>query len=186
MTRLRGVLMASVTLLAAQSVAAQSSATDRGSFLVAGSASFSSNRTAGDDDRLTVLNVNPTIQYFVAPGVAVGASLGLGRASADNVTSTTIGIGPILTLYFNQVSPTVLPFISAEFNVSQTLIETQITDNDVTNTGIQGAAGLLLLLSNSVGINAQLFYRHLNVSAGDSDLDGNSYGLAFGISAFVF
>ena len=176
----------SLTLLATQSLAAQSHATDRGSIAVGGSASFTSGKAEGADDRTTLLDVRPMVQYFVGPGVAVGGTLTVGRSSNGNTTSTTLGIGPLLTFYFNQVSPTVLPFISAEFTVGQTSFDAPVAVADANTSTIQGAAGLLFMLSSSVGVNSQLFYRHQNFSQDGDDSEANVFGLAFGIAAFVF
>ncbi len=187
MNKLGAFLMAGTfTLLAAPVLQAQSHATDKGSIAVGGSASFSSNKAPGGSDRTTVLDLRPSLQYFLAPGVALGGQLTLGRASSDNTTSTTIGIGPLVSYYFGRISTSVVPFVSAEFSVAQNSFDSSIGGEDITSTGIMGAAGLLLLLSNSVGVNAQLYYRHLNLSNDIADVDGNSYGLAFGIAAFVF
>jgi hypothetical protein len=154
---------------------------------VGGSASFASNKPPGSSERTTVLDLRPALQYFVAPGLAVGGQLTLGRASSDGGTSTTLGIGPLVSYYFGPVSARVQPFVSAEFNIAENSFDSSsISDQSVTSTGVMGAAGLLLLLSNSVGVNAQLYYRHINTSSDLADLDGNSYGLAFGIAAFVF
>jgi hypothetical protein len=175
-----------LTLMVTQALSAQSHATDRGSIAVAGSASFASNKSPGTSERVTVLDLRPAVQYFFAPGVAVGGQLTLGRSSSDGGSATLLGIGPLISYYFGQLSPRVQPFVSAEVSVVRSAIDSPLGDDEATNTGLMGAAGLLLLLSNSVGVNGQLYYRHVNLSSDFADLDGNSYGLAFGIAAFVF
>ena len=55
-------------------------------------------------------------------------------------------------------------------------------DDSDTQTGYRAAAGALYLLARHVGLTGELFYE----AQGFEDLDVNTFGLAFGITAFVF
>lgn len=163
---------------------AQTSALDRGSINIAGDAAFTSSGSAsnGDDDRTTQLIIRPTAQYFVIPGLALGGEVVVAHTSRDNNSSTSIGAGPSVAYYFGRGERTVHPFVSASLTVLRTSFENDFTDQSTSATAYRGSGGILLMLSRSVGITGELFYQGQN----SEDFDRNTYGLAFGVSAFVF
>jgi len=169
-------------LLSALPVTAQGYATDKGSIRIGGSGNFSSSKSEGAENRTTILDLRPDVQYFVAPGLALGGELSLTRSSNGDASNTLVGIGPIASYYFGGAERT-QPFVSARLGVSQATFG----GDDLTQTSMRGAAGLLMLLSSSVGVSSELFYSYTRVEfAGTGDSNSNNFGLALGIAAFLF
>jgi hypothetical protein len=161
---------------------AQTSAIDRGSVLLDGDASFTSN-TAGvnNDDRMTLLTVRPAVQYLILPGFAIGGVVSLAHSSLNGLSSTAFGVGPAVTYFFGKGERNFYPFVSGHLNLDRVIYS---GDQDARNVfSYRGAGGVLLMLSRSVGLTGELFYRGQN-SRGNSN--SNSFGLAFGVSAFIF
>lgn len=179
-------LIATLTLLfiPAAVLHAQTSMLDRGSINIAGDAAFTSSGSpsSGSDDRYTKLIISPTAHYFVLPGLAVGGDVVVGYASAKNSSATNFGAGPSVAYYFGRGERTVYPFISASLTLLRTISKNSVSDQSRSATAYRGSGGALLMLSRSVGITGELFYQGRN-SEGN---EWNTYGLAFGVSAFVF
>jgi hypothetical protein len=176
-------------------VLAQSYAVDRGSVLIDGQASFTSTgaEVNGEeaDDRVTQLSISPSLQYFLLPGLAVGGEIRFSRRSDEDDTSWAYGIGPAVTYYFGAAADRYwYPYLGATF---QLIREERNRDEgpdpaDITTRGYKGAAGAVFMISRSVGFNVELFYQVFEQELEDSDaeFEANTYGLAIGISAFVF
>jgi hypothetical protein len=156
--------------LASAPLAAQSHAIDRGSMILSGGAQFSGHEYDDDDGWSTFAFLNPSVQYFVTRGLALGGQLSAGRSSGGGNTYYTIGIGPAASYYFGAPEETLHPFVSAS------LFSTR-SDGESTST-YQGSVGLMKLISPSVGLDASLFYTGIG--------RGKTVGVGLGFSAFTF
>ncbi|NIP82845.1 MAG: hypothetical protein GWM90_27930 [Gemmatimonadetes bacterium] len=186
MKKLLRAPLALALLLGVPAVAgAQVPALDRGSLLLDGQASLTSAGVDGQDDRTTNLTLTPSIQYFVTRGLALGADAVLGRSSSGDFTSTAYGIGPTATYYWI-LDANVHPFLSGSVLFGSTNRETPVGEIDSSETQLRGAVGLLFLLTDAVGVNTELFYAHRSLEVEDLEEDSDVYGLAVGISAFIF
>ena len=154
------------------SASAQSHALDQGSVILDGSAGISS-VGVGDGDRLTTATVAPRVQYFVRPGLAVGGRALLYYFSSDGESTTSVGAGPELTYYFGPAEQVLHPFVSANTSVGR--------QGGGTTYGYEVSAGLLRMISRTVGLNGRLYYQ-----AFDSTSNYDTFGLALGFSAFTF
>jgi hypothetical protein len=153
---------------------------DRGSLLVGGSAGWSSASTGGSDgSRFSTLMLNPSVLYFVAPGLALGGDATLVRYARDDNSSTSAGIGPAIAYYFGGARRPVYPFVSANVQYAH---NSSLGDSYST-WGYMGSAGAVAMLDDAVGINGSLYFRN---DRDNLDEWHNTVGLAFGISAFVF
>lgn len=157
---------------------AQPAALSGGSVLVGGQASLSVESSSGDDDDTTWLMLLPSVQYFVSNGLALGGELQLTHASGGGFSSTSYGAGPAVSHYFVQDGD-VHPFLRASLRA----VRFTGGDDDSNAFGVGGAAGVLFLMTESVGIDAALYYDRTEYE-GDSNI--SSLGLALGVSAFVF
>jgi hypothetical protein len=158
------------------------SALDRGSLLLGGQAHFESTGESGDDEfdfRVSRLSINPALQYFVAPGLAVGGELIVERIALGELASTTIGIGPRLGYYFGGAGAAVHPFIatSGTFYYSPT--------DESTAIGVRPSLGLLVMLARSVGITGEGFFRY-DAALSEGEGSTNTFGFAAGLAAFLF
>jgi hypothetical protein len=161
---------------------AQTSPVDRGSVLIGGDASFTSVGidNGASDGRVSQLSVNPNGQYLIRPGLAVGGDVLFTYVSDDGSNTTRYGVGPAVTYFFGRGERSYYPFVSGSFGVTHARDDN--LDEDRTQTSYRGAGGLLVMLSRSVGVSGELFYQHID----NAQLQTNTFGIAFGISAFVF
>ena len=173
---------------------------DRGSWLVGGSASLVSQEVlqggvpGEETERATLVTLRPSAQYFVIPGLAVGADLTLAYSAQDDFSTTTLGAGPSLGYYVGGPDRRAVPFVATRLSVqrSSVRVDTDLPfgfDLDRTQTRLvfDVSGGGLVMLARNVGVTGELFY-----SVTDNDLDDDdrpatdAFGLRFGIAAFVF
>jgi hypothetical protein len=171
---------------------AQGYAVDKGSVNVGGTASFTSSKATTADvaqPRLTTLGLAPHLLFFLAPGIAVGGEASLGRTSSDGNSTTQYGLGPAIEYYFGHEERNWYPFVGASVRFSHVSGDGQLGSDF---RDLRASAGLLFLLSPSVGVNSELYLSRTHTTfespATLEELDSNTtaFGLAIGISAFVF
>ena len=186
MTKLPEPLRIFVPLLtifsSAVHVSAQQPALEQGSALLSGQASFTVQDT-GDDDKATTIALSPYVQYFFSTGLAIGGELQFSRTSQGDRTFTTYGIGPAISYYFVRPSD-VQPFVRGSLRLAHAKTETSSIDDSRDLVGFRGAAGLLILLSDAVGLDLSLYYDRLQHRDG-IELELDTFGLAVGVSAFL-
>lgn len=184
MKTLRSVVGACAILAALPALAhAQSYATDRGSMLVGGTASFSSSGTrsnGGPWNRTTRLDLAPRVQYFILPGLAVGGDLSFSRAFGD-VTTTHYGAGPTVSYYFGRAERAWYPYLRARVGLYRVVYGDEAQPSQ-TSRGYAASGGVLLMLSRAVGLDAALTYE----MPSDDQPDFRTLAFGLGISAFVF
>lgn len=163
---------------------AQPAALSGGSVLLGGQASFSVDSDSETDENATSLTLLPSVQYFVSPGLALGGTLRLTHTSEDDFSSTSYGAGPAISYYFVQDGG-VHPFVRASVQALRFSSGVDTNESDTNIFGFGGAAGILFLLTDGVGIDAAFYYDRLEYG-GDSDFNTSSLGLALGVSAFAF
>jgi len=168
------LILLTAFLLMPMSASAQSYPVDRGSWIVGGSASLTSRSTGFNDERQTSLLINPEAQYFVIPNLAVGGSAGIFFFSFDDDSETSVFLGPAVSYYIGGPNRRLYPFVSGtvrfdveEFTDSATLL-------------LEG--GGAYMVARNVALTGTLFYNAQLEDMGDQ----NSFGLRFGVSAFVF
>jgi outer membrane protein len=191
---LRLLLAAAAAVAAIPSAAhAQAPALNTGSLRIAGSASLSvedadSGGPNDDGDNTTTFLLSPTVQYFVRPGLALGGTFQIRRASDGDITGTSYGIGPAATYYFVR-GDDLHPFVTGSVRYGRSRVEGLAgADIESDELGFRAAAGILFLLSESVGIDAGLYFDRVRNESGPLATETNvtSFGLAVGVSAFVF
>lgn len=159
-----------------------SHALGRGSLLIGGHGHFQSTGSNDDDDfdiRVSELRVNPSLQYFVAPGFAIGGELTVHRLALGGLAGTTFGIGPRFSYYFGGPGAAVHPFLAT----SGTFLFSP--SDDGLAIGVRPSVGLLVMLARNVGITGEGFFS-FDTPLSDDGGSTNTFGLAVGIAAFVF
>jgi hypothetical protein len=196
--RIRLVFTVAMAVLVPASARAQA-ALDRGSIQISGSASLSSSQTSinGDEqDRVTSIVLAPSALFFIAPGLAVGGELAFARNTAGDASSNMVAIGPAIAYYFGSAERTVHPFVGGTVKYARSSFEAAGgADSDRNNWTYEGSGGLLFLFTPGVGVSGRLYYRSTR-QTGEStiggttvdspEFEGDDFGLAFGITAFVF
>ena len=179
-------------LLLAPSVFAQSYAIDKGSYLLGGTVSFSSQGGelffSGDEDgdRATIISVNPTFGYFITPGVALGGDVQFTKSSQSDFSSTTIGIGPSIAYYFGQPTTRTFPFIGATIGYLRSAYDLG-EDFEPTSISVNGyqfgvSGGLSHMIARNVALTGALFYQSQTFRGAS----GDTFGFRGGVTAFVF
>jgi hypothetical protein len=189
MPRCRICLLVTVMTVVASAASAQRYATDRGSWQLAGSASFTStgsdNEGTEDDARATSLIISPRVRYVIIPGLAIGADATIGHSSSGDFEATALGIGPSVTYYFGGPAR-VLPYVNVHAFVTTTDVNAPLLDTDGSGRTFGAGAGVLAMLSSAVGVTSELFYRIDRSEVEDFTSKSNTFGLAIGIAAFIF
>lgn len=174
---------------------AQGYATDRGSFLIGGTASLSSSGNDFEDGRTTALLISPSAQYFVIPGLAIGGTVGWAYASFDESSVSSLSVGPRLSYFFGTSAQNIYPFVSASVGYLRSSFDSDAVDRTSTGTQFDVSAGAALMIAKNVGLTGELFYTKWSeetdngtILLGDiiTALGTDSFGLRFGVSAFVF
>jgi hypothetical protein len=187
--RMRKHLLALILLAASAAPAlAQTYAIDRGSIVLDGTVSYTSQGgdlyESADGDRLNTALLNPSVMYFISPGLAIGGDLYVERISVSDASLTTLGIGPAISYYFGEPESTVYPFVSA--NVVYANLSSDF--GDASGFGVAFGGGAAFMLSRAVGLVAEAEYmlESLEIDGVGESTDGNTFRLGLGIAAFLF
>ena len=170
-------------------VAQPSFAIDKGSNLIAGTASFAN--MSGDlyewgDDSQSIFTLEPSFAHFIIPNFAIGADLSLVHISAGDESYTDIGIGPLVVYAFGKQESATYPFVSAGVKYLHTG-----NDDSVNGNSFSFAGGVILLPAQQqhLGIILQAMVS-LNSMKGDwegaKSESGTIIGVGVGLLGFVF
>ena len=191
-------------LFSAPAARAQSpdSPIQKGSIAIGGTADISHTEPDGSGSALTIIQAFPRLGYFVVKGLALSANGRYRRVSAEDQaavrdqTSTEWGIGPGVSYYVATRLPRLFPFVSTRVLYNRTSNHAEIlpagpeVDSRITTVVWLGSAGALFILGKHVGLTSEVFYQRNNNTirngTAESTSDSNTYGIQWGISAFIF
>jgi len=185
-------------LLAAAPAFAQSTAVSKGSWIISGSAGFSQSHDDLSDQTQTFVNASPTALMFIASRFAVGGTVTAGYSKAGSSKFTSFGVGPSARYYMGDSSSKWLSFVSAsvfpQWGSSKltTFVNGVATpvDIDQTNLAMDASLGLTRLLVTHVGVTGEAYFTRVKRSATNggttNDFTTNSFGLRFGLTAFLY
>ncbi len=174
---------------------AQGSPTQKGSLQLAGTAGWSHTKQTSTNATLNELQVSPRVGYFVVRGLALSGNLLFGRISTEGGALTQWGVGPELAYYPGIHSSTVYPFVSARtlfiWNRNHTSSQSSSPTLKSSNGQWSLSGGALFMVGQHVGITGELYYRHERISSEnpgfpDNTSRLNTYGVQWGVAAFVF
>jgi hypothetical protein len=196
-------------VLMAVAAFSQTFPTDKGSLIVGGSVSFTS--SSGDlyenpqGKGSTEISLAPFADYFVSPGLAVGGSVIFYKESQGDNSQTTIGLGPEVRYFFGgNVKPKMIkgknyPYAIGSFlwentkHKSTMYAKTSVPSGSpnfeykTTFTSISLGAGILHMLTGSVGVSAQVTYNMDKSKYEDGEaVKGNKIKFWVGITAFKY
>ena len=157
-------------------------ATDKGSMMIGGSASFQS--SGGDvrgDDRLSVITLDTKIMHFIAQNLGIGGSVQFINQSQGDESLTYIMIGPTVAYYFGAADKKILPFVRGTFLYGN-------LSDEYSETIIKFGAGFTYMISTAIGLTSEAYYQLENYSpdGGGDSVSGNTFGIELGISAFIY
>ena len=182
---------------------AQGSPIQKGSIAIGGTADISYTEPVDGGAGLTIVEAFPRFGYFVAKGLALSLNGRFRRASSEaqatvkDQTSTEWGIGPGVSYYVATPVPRLFPFVSARVLYNRTTTHAELVpsgteiESRITTDVWLGSLGALFMLGQHVGLTSEAFYQRNNNKirsgqAAETESDSNTYGLQWGISAFIF
>lgn len=168
--------------LSTQSFAQADYAVDKGSFIIGGSASFSS--FGGDirgDDRVSIISINPLLGYFVIPNLAIGGTFSYTSYSWDDESNSSFGLGPSVAYFIGDQNSKTYPFIGGSFIYTS-------DDDDYTKTDFRFTGGAAFMIAKNVAVTGSVYYmmESLKYEGAEESISGNTFGIELGITAFVF
>jgi len=191
---LRTIVVLTFVGLALPAAAQSRGPTDKGSILVAGSASIArSTSEVGDIEvKTTGVSLNPSLLFFIAPKFAIGGRLGLSRVSNDDGDATSWLLGPAARLYFGEPSARTLPYLGASVSFGGFSSDDNASNQSVSSDvwGIEGIAGLTWMVSRQVGITGEAFFERATIESDNAVFSAEQkrtdFGIRFGFAAFLF
>ena len=188
-----------LSIAGAEGVSGQSNAFDRGSVLIGGEGSltftkdtfdFATQDGQGSRER-TELIVAPSVEYFLIPGLALGGRVSIRRQEGG---TWSLGGGPALRYFFLKGEQVWSPYLSGSLEFGKTWLSDYTKDPNFHS--YRGAVGTVFMVSTGVGIHTEAFYDFLHWNHGipdavnapdrEDEIERREYGLAVGISVFVF
>ncbi len=181
-----------VGLLSSEVFSQPQFAVDKGSFGIAGTASFNSQgEGALGGNRATTINISPSLIYFLVPGLGVGGSFDYSRTSGD-LGFDSFGIGPTAAYYFGGKEARTFPVVRFKYLY-------RFGDNDlseITTNQFQFSIGSTFMLAKNVGLLTEAFYTYNRdtfkwqgspfFETSSTTSTSNALGIRVGIDLFVF
>ena len=186
------VFTLSLLLILPALLVAQEYAVDKGSMLVGGEAYFAS--MGGDlykdldDNKMTVMTISPTLMYFIAPGLGIGADLEFTKTSQGDLSSTTMGIGPGIAYFFGDASSTMYPYLSASYVLGSEKVKYDSDEVKVSTGNIVFRGGIMFMAAKTTGIGIAAFYSidSAKGEGADEAIKGNVMGVGVTFASFIF
>jgi hypothetical protein len=182
MPRARRIIMTLVLAAMASPADAQVPALSAGSILIGGQATFNIRDIDADVGKLTSLSLAPTAQFFVSNGLALGGEVRLGYSFVGDFDSWSFGLGPAVTYYFVRQG-TIHPFCEAAL-VTLASASMMVTTPEASSA--RAARPVCCSCSRMPWASTPACITIMRGRSGAVDFDQTNYGLAIGVSAFVF
>lgn len=139
------------------------------SWMIGGSAGFSSQKYKNDDKSSSILNISPNAGYYFADDFAILLGIGFRSISYDGESTSFFSLAPGLRYYVTDPI-----FIQADASFG-------LDDFGGTTFGI--SVGYSWFLNNSIAIEPSLFFESSN-NDGDN-FDYTAFGLRIGVQGFL-
>jgi hypothetical protein len=195
----RAIALLVLGLVAA--AAAQKFPTDKGSMMLGGSAYYllesGKMHENEDGDKYSAFSLSPHVDYFISPGLAVGGTVSIGHSAQGDNSSSWLGIGPEVYYFIggdvkpNPIKGKPLPFVTACYSfynaTDKSKYDGETSEFKRKYTDLSVGAGMMVMLSNAVALDARLTYLMQTAKYGDAENNkGNEIELSFGFSAFTY
>jgi long-subunit fatty acid transport protein len=130
--------------------------------------------------RLTTINIQPRVGYFVTNNFVLGLDVAISRSSYNDddsdYESNGISAGPFVRYYFP--GDKIMPFIEAygSYGIITAKYESDYSDSKDKNnlTSVGGGAGLAFILSKKVNLDLMAGYNSFTRKDDDSDYSSSS------------
>lgn len=193
----KAIIILATALLLAATVSAEGPV-DKGSVIVGGGFSFTSN--GGDlyenfeGDGQTFITFMPNLAFFVAPSIAVGGEIIFQKSSQGDYSESGFGIGPSVAYFFNtdptrtEIKGAVYPYVELYFQYIKLSMDDGGGDDKANLTAFGGKGGIMYMLTKHWAVNSNLYYQSesLKPDGADDSISGSTLGLSVGVTAFLF
>lgn len=151
--------------------------TQKGNWLVGGSAEFSSQKTG--DFSTTTFSFQPAAGYFVANDVAVGAGLGFASSKDEGDDAVTaFSFAPFVRYYFAPLGPGAKLFVNGSFGVGSVKY---VDSESFTQWDI--SAGPAIFLNPHTALEIALGYGSMKIK--DASDATNAFGVSIGFQVHL-
>jgi hypothetical protein len=166
-----------ILIVAAAAAITASAQTQKGNWLVGGSANFASVKQG--EYSATTFGISPMAGYFVAENLALGAALNFSSFKPeDDDASTEFSFGPFVRYYFVNLGPSAKLFGQADIAFGSSKY---IDSEGFTNWGI--SAGPAIFLNPHTALEITLGYGSQKYK--DADDAVNSFGVNVGFQVHL-
>ncbi|MBI5267362.1 MAG: hypothetical protein HY851_09040 [candidate division Zixibacteria bacterium] len=182
------ILTTVILLVLAATGTAANSPIDKGSVILGGSVSFSS--MGGDlykvgNSSTTLVQLTPSIGYFVSPGLELGAEIAYTSISVGGVSASSFTFGPEVGYYFKsgartEVKGSIYPYLKGF------MLFYSSEGDKMTTFG--GKGGMNFMLSNAVALDAGVKFQSdsYKPDGATTSTSGTILWVGAGITAFIF
>jgi len=138
-------------------------------------------------DKRTIIDVNPSLLYFIMPNLAVGAELVYSSTSQGDAKETAMGIGPKVAYFVGNENSKAYPYLGFAFGYGTWKQEGGM-EFEGTMMRLTPVAGAVFMVSKNVGINIEAFYQMDSSKLKDADesTKGNQMGVRIGVAGFIY
>ena len=187
------VIMILLALFVSDSMMEGKSPFSKGKILVSGGFKFSSDKTELEDERLTTVQFDPSLNYFVVPGFSIGINISLERLSMYDSSITQFGIGPQVYYFFGSKKKSsnekgrVYPYLGLAYLIkSYTWKESdpyyyENYSETLKGSSFKSSFGVTYMVSGSVGFFGEAVYELYSWD----NLNGNVMNLVLGFKIFL-
>lgn len=140
-----------------------------GTWMIGGSAQFSSTKIKNSDGATTSLDLSPNLGLFVIDDLAVGLGISFMSTSAGGNTNSSFGLGPFVRYYITDPV-----FVQGGVDLG-------LDDESATTFGL--SIGYSWFIDNTLAIEPSLFFSSVNYEG--ENADATIFGLSIGIQAFA-
>jgi hypothetical protein len=145
----------------------------------------------GNDERMSLILLYPSLSVFVGEGTTIGAQLLLASASGGDDGITVTGIGPRVTHYFGgrkdsePVKGRTYPYLTGALLLGH--VSWDDGDDATTLTAFTLGGGINHMLASSVGLFAEINYRSDSLKDEHEESEtGNSINVFVGFNLFLW
>lgn len=200
------IVAIALTLLLTASVFGEVGAMKKGSWYMAGGWTAGFAKQGGDaykdaDDKTpSMINFSPSVGYFFADGLAVGALIDFNSYTWGDYKSTGFGFGPKLYYYFGAaandiVKGKMVPYATGSFTLTSDktespsfLEEDETTTFKTSGSNIHLGLGGIYMFANSFGVFGEAYYEMQKSKVKEpvegESVSGSEFGIMIGVNAF--
>jgi hypothetical protein len=122
--------------------------------------------------------------FFIVPGLSIGGNMILTSASVGDYSATEFAIGPKAAYFFGDPDGNLFPFFGASFLYNKYSSD---SDNEYSQTSFQFSGGFAYMIVSHISLTGEALFKFTNNDPdGFDSYSSNTFGVLFGIAAFIY